>query len=520
MDYKHPFRTIGTATSRIAALGLIAGSVNAYQLDLNSSIYNLLDNTADNSWIQLNANNFSDSWAPQDQTLQAGSFAQQFKIIEAWSSFAWDSNRGELVFWGGGHANYTGNDVYTWGADSLEWERASLPSAIEKPAPNDFSISYNTVDGVDNAPISSHTYDSQFYFENADRFVTMGGAAFNDGDAFRRFTEDPNTGVVTAERTGPYFWDPSKADPNKVGGLTGSQVDPANNPSVIGGEMWENRNSAGQLGNPINFNTTSAVDNDATNDRALIQNNLGLFEYIAPDVNDSSLDEFNKIGDFGLNSGITEQGAGAYDPVRDIYLRTLDGDKNSGNAFTFWDLAGATGGTDCPVVDITCNNLISGADINVVGGTINFDDFYFYGMDFDQRRDAFILWAGEDEVWSLEAPTDLQTGTWTLTLISEPGTSPARATSNNPITGVPYAYTGILGSWKYIPELDVFLGSQDGRGEIWAFRPDEWAFSSANAQPPAPGGGGGNAIIPTPGSLLLLALGPLLLVWRRKVRSQ
>ena len=44
-------------------------------------------------------------------------------------------------------------------------------------------------------------------------------------------------------KTGPYLWDPSRADANMVGGLDGSQVAPATYPDVTGGRMWTNRNA-------------------------------------------------------------------------------------------------------------------------------------------------------------------------------------------------------------------------------------------------------------------------------------
>src|SRR3546814_4381105 len=55
-------------------------------------------------------------------------------VVGAWSSMAWDSARGDLIFWGGGHANYPGNEIYLWHSSTLEWERASLPSEVVKVA--------------------------------------------------------------------------------------------------------------------------------------------------------------------------------------------------------------------------------------------------------------------------------------------------------------------------------------------------------------------------------------------------
>ena len=86
-----------------------------------------------------------------------------------------------------------------------------------------------------------------------------------------------------------------------------------------------------------------------TIDRALLQNNGGIYEYIVPDVNDPSLDTITRIGHFGNNAVITRQGAAGFDPVRNVYLRSLDTGRNRNHAFTFWDLSIASGGgPNCP----------------------------------------------------------------------------------------------------------------------------------------------------------------------------
>ena len=73
------------------------------------------------SWARVNANSFSDVWTPARlRPLKESSNPTPSKIIAAWSSFAWDSRRGDLILYGGGHANYTGNDVYRWRARTLD----------------------------------------------------------------------------------------------------------------------------------------------------------------------------------------------------------------------------------------------------------------------------------------------------------------------------------------------------------------------------------------------------------------
>src|SRR5689334_6055160 len=99
-----------------------------------------------NSWLLVNNNIFSDVWTPPSlEPLNRGAPSPPSKIIQPWSSFAWDSNRGDLIIYGGGHANYPGNDVYRWHSSNLQWERASLPSEITA---GDLVIGNTAIDGV------------------------------------------------------------------------------------------------------------------------------------------------------------------------------------------------------------------------------------------------------------------------------------------------------------------------------------------------------------------------------------
>jgi hypothetical protein len=82
---------------------------------LSGPLLPLLLQTPENGWLKVNANRYSDVWTPTDlEPLdygEGGVTHTPSKIILAWSGFAWDSNRGDLILYGGGHANYWGNDV-------------------------------------------------------------------------------------------------------------------------------------------------------------------------------------------------------------------------------------------------------------------------------------------------------------------------------------------------------------------------------------------------------------------------
>ena len=174
-----------------------------------TELLDILEATADGNWVQVNTNFYEDVWAPSElQPLKGRGSSSPRKIIGAWSSFAWDSNRGDLLLYGGGHANSSGNDVYRWRGTTRQWERASLPSEVVQIA--DPKEVFTAVDGAYAAPGSSHTYDNNIFLPIADRFLTFGGAGYDHGGPYKRATA---TAPVT---TGPYLFNPALADPKAL----------------------------------------------------------------------------------------------------------------------------------------------------------------------------------------------------------------------------------------------------------------------------------------------------------------
>jgi hypothetical protein len=78
-------------------------------------------------------------------------------IMMAWNSGAFDTKRGRLVVWGGGHGNYSGNEIYAFDVNKFSWERLTEPSSLVGWTDND--IQYQ-----DGRPVSRHTYNTLAYF--------------------------------------------------------------------------------------------------------------------------------------------------------------------------------------------------------------------------------------------------------------------------------------------------------------------------------------------------------------------
>ncbi|SFK43223.1 hypothetical protein SAMN05216302_100682 [Nitrosomonas aestuarii] len=429
----------------VCLMSVTGKSEGNWKLSLDSEIARILALAPENSWVKLNTNRYDDVWTPFEQRPrppEAPAVGAPHSIIGAWSSMAWDANRGNIIIYGGGHANYPGNELYFWESSTLNWARASLPSELKFIA----SGHYESIDGVFNAPVAAHTYDNSEFFPVLDRFVTFGGAAFNTGTRFVHADGSP---------TGPYFFNPALADGDAVGGTTGSQVNSQLFPNVIGKNMWSNRDNLipatpGDILPSYFINTATAYAEENGVDVLYLQANNRLFRYSAYSNSDSSQDTYEVVGNVASGSTFSGQGAGAYDPQRKIFVRT------SGSIFTFWNLNQPQG--------ITAQNVIFSPD--VVGGTFEFYRLRDYGLDYDHLRQVFLLWDGNQDVWQLIPPQDLTSGSWVLNRVTPQGLSvPQQNSVVNPI----------LGKWKYARALDAYIGLFDPwSGDVWLYKPANW----------------------------------------------
>ena len=89
-------------------------------------------------------------------------------VIESWNNAAYDSNTHEWYFFGGGHSDYGGNEVYEFDFTTLTWTRLNDPAPLSGsdmvtsqytglPAPTPIPIG---------SPATPHTYDNWFVNPN------------------------------------------------------------------------------------------------------------------------------------------------------------------------------------------------------------------------------------------------------------------------------------------------------------------------------------------------------------------
>lgn len=420
-------------------------------------MYSTLLEVPEGHWTTLNSNTFESQWpVPEQRTFgeEVGLTPGPYTVIRAFGSFGWDPGRGHLVAFGGGHGNYAGNEVYRWHADTLEWKRASLPSEIKLLSGTRFRGTFTAIDGSDNAPTSAHTYDNNEFLPLIDRFITLGGAAWNSGTDFQD---------ESLERTGPYLWDPSRGDGDKVGGTTGSHVNPSQFPDVVGGQMWQNRRRAlVREEDQYSFiEGATAVTEENGRDVLLVATRHNLWKYTIHDLATPALDTWERVGNARLNgvSGTWGQGPGAYAEHNRAFVRIAD------DQLFYYDLN--TPDSSNPVVPFEART--ADGEAFVPSGR--------YGIAYDAVRRRFLIWDGVAALWALHAPEPLAADGWIVEALTS-YELPGIGLPDSYDTGELAHFTGVLGKWKYIPAYDVFLGLEDPvEGTVWAYKPEGWSPS-------------------------------------------
>ena len=456
--------------SVLALAAVLGASLSApAQADV-SRLMDLLAATPVGGWVQVNTGTLA-SAHPADGLFDPDRGFSVNNVVTPWSSFAWDSVNDSLLLWGGGHANYSGNEMYVWNAASGGWSLGSLPSRLVDGG----NSSYYVVDNA--APQSSHTYDNNLFLPVNGMFMTLGGAVYNTGGNFNTATCTAALNCTDVQRAGPWLWRPDKADPSKVGGSTGSGYDTTS----LGGNMWINRAGSlvgQQAQSYINGSTASRVeiiDGQPTDVVYLTSDSNashlpGIYRYVVGDVAEGETDTIEQIG----TTWATDVGKGAatLDSAHNLLVRTAP---SNASALAVWDLS-----LD-HLADPGANREM-GVALQLADGSFLDTSSGAFGLDYDPLNDNFLLWdgAGQGRVWQVTAAFDADgkpLTTWSATALdSSNGSHPAGDFA-----------TGVLGKWKYVDELQAFMAMDSfdtatGDAGIWLYKP----FSTATAVPDAP----------------------------------
>lgn len=159
----------------------------------------------------------NNSWAhvgPGTQSGQATGREPPFGIV-AFSGMALDDGRDQLLFFGGGHGDYWGNEVWSWNIATRAWSRAYEPD----PLRNVDLVTCRA--GVDNArspgmwmpsrrPISRHTYDSIEFISHLGVMMAGGGSTYSGSGEYLWSDTDPTRrGCYLNSPEDLWFYDPA-----------------------------------------------------------------------------------------------------------------------------------------------------------------------------------------------------------------------------------------------------------------------------------------------------------------------
>lgn len=118
----------------------------------------------------------------------------QTAIINGWGGFAYDTVRKHLIVCGGGHTDYSGNEVYVFDCDPtsgtyLTWRIINFYSTPRT----------GNEDYADGTPTSYHGYSCTLYDTSRDRYIRGSGVAIYDAGTFtdRFYSLDPSVNSPT-----------------------------------------------------------------------------------------------------------------------------------------------------------------------------------------------------------------------------------------------------------------------------------------------------------------------------------
>lgn len=429
----------------------------------------LIAAAADGDWIKFNSNTYQSAWPHVDlRAWYGGGPGDPKNVIDAWSSFGWDAKRSRLVLFGGGHANYNGNEVYVFDARTLQWSLGY--HSHDRDSANMTTLEQRNE--WQHGPISAHTYDNQSYLPNLDRFLTWGGAQAGDGGSWAVL--DPDTGATVRLIAG-YYLDPSRFGQGRVGGRTGSNAHRGVYAGVdlpgayawtpidyeaeqpVGWELVEGRGRINGVGDVVDDNGVDVVlqtFNSGTS-RALRRIRMPSLDPAAHTI-------------IGCGSGGaigSAFGAGCYVPTHGAFVLTGKDDE----LLYFWRDVMTETNAIAPSYTVLQAGLTGTGASEVsrmrLNGTGNFNP----GMDWDKAREKLVCWKTGGLVLGITPPagSPMATTDWSVEVLADPltGDMPDLITQDK----------GVLGKWKYAADLDVFIALQDtALGNVWAWRPHGW----------------------------------------------
>lgn len=140
----------------------------------------MVDSMPSNSWREIaSQNRFSDVWPDAQFRMQnrLNAIVGPTAVITAWNGGSY--GRGHLFFWGGGHADYAGNEIYSFDLSQFRFVRHSEPSIYRESRTED--CPRGVCIPADGGPNSTHSYGGVAYISDLDALWVGSGATYHAG---------------------------------------------------------------------------------------------------------------------------------------------------------------------------------------------------------------------------------------------------------------------------------------------------------------------------------------------------
>jgi hypothetical protein len=96
---------------------------------------------------------------PPSMIPDGGTATGPSSVLSAWNGCAYDAEDQKLYFWGGGHTDYGGNEVYELDLETLKAGRLTNPTPLTMPPPASMNAPADCRLPGDGTPLASHDYD-------------------------------------------------------------------------------------------------------------------------------------------------------------------------------------------------------------------------------------------------------------------------------------------------------------------------------------------------------------------------
>lgn len=392
-------------------------------------------------------------------------------VYYAWPCTILDTKRDVMVGHGGGHANYSGNEIYECDLHTGLFNRVCLTSDVTRWQDGAGAYLGSPLYDENDAPASAHCYSTSVYLPISDVYVIHGGAAQGDGGRYKSFIE---YGVL-GEEAGPYVYDATKRDPFKVGGATGTGRDP----SYEGLNAWHNAWDPSLTVTYKGVNASAFVDVEDGKDVVYLYGggNVNLYKTVINDPYDWSKNPQTLVGgDLGhstLSKAAYVKSLGCVVNIKAGATTSLD------TLLRAVDLNGAVNGRTLPYV-------ITPTDPDNILGDIA-HDLQLYSLVWDEARDRIVGYC-KGQLIEIRHQSIMPDGAtdgdfvnqWSIHLVEANFDADYRQldsrSSGSGADPAPY------GRWWYYRKYDVFIYTESyhptnntaKQPYLWYYKPENW----------------------------------------------